>query len=233
MPGAPALPALTVTRAGPVCAGFPSPAEDYAEGPLDLSRLLAPAGARPVFHSIPQADGTTLAHVLDRTLTPRPGDLALVRADGVTRLVRVARGAGGRPVLLGPGGRPLRTARAECAGVATWRLRGFRGGEPGRDGAGLSTQGHATFLFRVKGESMRQAGIDDGDLLLVDRAERPGHGDVVVAVSDGARSVKRLLVEGGRALLAFENAGYPEPMPFQPETVLFGVVAWGLRRLRA
>ncbi len=43
----------------------------------------------------------------------------------------------------------------------------------------------ATYLMRVRGASMREAGIDDGDVVLVDRAVKPCHGHVVVAVVDG------------------------------------------------
>ena len=45
----------------------------------------------------------------------------------------------------------------------------------------------ATFLLRVRGESMRDAGIFDNDVVLVDRAIRPHSGHVVVAVVDGVR----------------------------------------------
>ena len=47
----------------------------------------------------------------------------------------------------------------------------------------------ATFLMRVRGPSMREAGIDDGDVVLVDRAIRASHGHVVVAVVDGEFTV--------------------------------------------
>ena len=50
----------------------------------------------------------------------------------------------------------------------------------------------STFLFRVEGESMKDAGINDGDLLNVDRAKSPLHGKIVVAVVGGEMTVKRL-----------------------------------------
>src|SRR6218665_320572 len=40
----------------------------------------------------------------------------------------------------------------------------------------------ATFMMKVRGASMQQAGIDDGDVVLVDRAVKASHGHVVVAV---------------------------------------------------
>ncbi|HBA6946298.1 TPA: DUF4113 domain-containing protein [Escherichia coli] len=39
----------------------------------------------------------------------------------------------------------------------------------------------ATFFLRASGESMNQAGVQNGDLLIVDRAEKPQHGDIVIA----------------------------------------------------
>lgn len=43
----------------------------------------------------------------------------------------------------------------------------------------------ATFFLRASGESMNQAGVQNGDLLVVDRAEKPQHGDIVIAEIDG------------------------------------------------
>jgi len=50
----------------------------------------------------------------------------------------------------------------------------------------------ATYFVRVQGDSMIGAGIEDGDLLIVDRALEPKHGDIVVAGFFGELTVKRL-----------------------------------------
>ena len=50
----------------------------------------------------------------------------------------------------------------------------------------------ATFMMRVDGDSMRDAGILDGDLLVVDRAAKPVNGSVVVVAVNGEYTVKRL-----------------------------------------
>jgi DNA polymerase V len=50
----------------------------------------------------------------------------------------------------------------------------------------------ATYFVRVQGDSMIGAGIEDGDLLIVDRAIEPKHGDIVVAGFFGELTVKRL-----------------------------------------
>lgn len=56
----------------------------------------------------------------------------------------------------------------------------------------LITHPQATFLLRVRGDSMRDIGIDDGDTLVVDRALTVQHGSIVVAVLDGDFTVKQL-----------------------------------------
>lgn len=67
----------------------------------------------------------------------------------------------------------------------------------------------ATFFVRVQGDSMTGAGIQDGDLLIVDRALEAKHKSVVVAVVGGEFTVKRIRKQGGRVWLMPENADYP------------------------
>lgn len=56
----------------------------------------------------------------------------------------------------------------------------------------LITHPQATFLQRVSGHSMRDAGIFDNDILVIDRAIKPRHKMIVVAVVDGEFTVKQL-----------------------------------------
>ena len=56
----------------------------------------------------------------------------------------------------------------------------------------------ATFFVRVQGDSMIGAGINDGDLLVVDRSLRPASGDVIIASVDGDFTVKTLRVGSNR-----------------------------------
>ncbi|MCZ7649295.1 MAG: translesion error-prone DNA polymerase V autoproteolytic subunit [Planctomycetota bacterium] len=67
----------------------------------------------------------------------------------------------------------------------------------------------ATFIVRASGDSMRDAGIHDGDLLIVDRSLSPRNGSIVVACVDGELTVKRLQKCGGRPYLTPENPAYP------------------------
>ena len=54
----------------------------------------------------------------------------------------------------------------------------------------------STYLIRVQGDSMIDAGIFDGDLLVVDRSIEPSTGDIVIAVVNGEFTVKRLYQNG-------------------------------------
>lgn len=86
----------------------------------------------------------------------------------------------------------------------------------------------ATFMLRVRGASMREAGIDDGDVILVDRALPARHDQVVVAVIDnGDFTVKRLHQRrrGGPLKLCAANPTYPDIVPGPEQTVeIWGVV---------
>jgi DNA polymerase V len=67
----------------------------------------------------------------------------------------------------------------------------------------------STFFLRVSGDSMIEAGIQHGDLLVVDRSLEPRPGLIVVAVLDGAFTLKRLVRHHGRLRLEAANSAYP------------------------
>lgn len=82
-----------------------------------------------------------------------------------------------------------------------------------------------TFLVKVKGDSMIDAGIHDGDMLVVDRSLEARAGKVVVAVLDGELTVKRLERENGRVRLLPENPAYaPIEVPETANFLIWGVV---------
>lgn len=68
----------------------------------------------------------------------------------------------------------------------------------------------ARFIVRVSGESMREAGISDGDELIVDRSMQPQDSSVVVAVLDGELTVKRLRITTSGVVLQADNAQHPD-----------------------
>lgn len=67
----------------------------------------------------------------------------------------------------------------------------------------------STFLLRVKGDSMIEAGIHEGDLVVVERGKEPRVGDIVVGILDGEFTLKRLVKENGKFALKAENSRYP------------------------
>ena len=82
----------------------------------------------------------------------------------------------------------------------------------------------ATFYVRIQGDSMRDAGILDGSVVLVDKAIKPAHGHIVIAVLDGEFTCKRLHLQGGLRLLP-ENPAYPAIVPREGQSVdVWGVV---------
>lgn len=91
----------------------------------------------------------------------------------------------------------------------------------------------ATFYVRVKGHSMAGAGILDGDIIAVDRALEPRHGDVVLAVIDGELTVKELDTQGEAVRLLPRNPDFA-PIEFRTgqELTIWGVVKGVVRKLR-
>ena len=87
-----------------------------------------------------------------------------------------------------------------------------------------------TFLLRVKGESMRDAGILDGDFVLVERDTEPKIRDIVVGILDGAFTLKRLAKEKGKFFLHAENPDYPDLHALE-ELQVAGVVRGVVRKL--
>lgn len=97
----------------------------------------------------------------------------------------------------------------------------------------LVTHPQATFLLRLRGDSMREAGLFDGDLLVVDRALKPAHQDVVVAVVDGEFTCKSLWLKFGHMKLVAANPTFPEIVPKDGQTVeIWGGVTASIKRLR-
>ena len=82
-----------------------------------------------------------------------------------------------------------------------------------------------TFFVRVQGESMLNAGIHDGDLLIVDRAKPIRNNAIVVAYLNGDCTVKRIRKENEMLLLVPENPEFsPIPVTADMQFDVFGVV---------
>lgn len=91
----------------------------------------------------------------------------------------------------------------------------------------------ATFLLRVRGESMKGAGIFDNGVVLVDRAIHPRTGHVVIAMVDGEFVCKTLWQRAGRMKLKAANETYPDINPADGQTVeIWGVVVAAIKEFR-
>lgn len=66
----------------------------------------------------------------------------------------------------------------------------------------------STFIIKVSGDSMKEAGIFDGDMLVVDKSKKHTNGSIVIACVNGEFTVKRYIEKGGRVLLQPENEQY-------------------------
>lgn len=86
----------------------------------------------------------------------------------------------------------------------------------------------STYMLEVQGESMKDAGILEGDLVLVERGRTPRRGDIVLALVDHEYTLKYLDMEKGRPVLVPANRAfkkiYPDPNSLKIEAVLKAVV---------
>ena len=84
---------------------------------------------------------------------------------------------------------------------------------------------YATFYGRVSGDSMIGAGLDDGDLLVIDKSLEPRDGKIAVCFVDGEFTVKRIKIEADAIWLMPENNKYkPLKVTEDNEFVIWGMV---------
>lgn len=88
----------------------------------------------------------------------------------------------------------------------------------------------ATFYGRVKGESMKEAGINDGSLLVIDRSIEPRDGKIAVCYIDGEFTVKKIKIEKGECWLMPANDKY-KPIKITPENnfLIWGIVTYTIQ----
>ncbi len=84
------------------------------------------------------------------------------------------------------------------------------------------------FMLRVKGDSMIEAGINDGDLVVVRKQEEADHGDIVAALLEDEATVKTLVRQNGQTILRPENAALA-PIEVTGESRILGKVVGLLR----
>ncbi len=88
----------------------------------------------------------------------------------------------------------------------------------------------STFYIKVCGNSMTDAGIDNNDILVVDRSLEPGNGKIAICFIDGEFTVKRLKTEKEALYLMPENKAYnPIKVTTENQFAIWGVVTYVIK----
>lgn len=88
----------------------------------------------------------------------------------------------------------------------------------------------STFFAKVKGHSMKDAGIFDGDLLVIDKSLDPQDGKIAICQIDGEFTVKRIKIEGNVVWLVAENEDYkPIKVTEENELMIWGIVVFSIK----
>lgn len=90
----------------------------------------------------------------------------------------------------------------------------------------------ATFYAKVSGDSMINAGLDDGDLLVIDRSLNPENGKIAICLVDGEFTVKRLKRDKNKFYLMPENKKY-KPIEISEENrlTIWGIVEYVIKKV--
>jgi DNA polymerase V len=97
----------------------------------------------------------------------------------------------------------------------------------------LITHPKSTYVLGVRGTSMIEAGIHEGDLLVINRALKPKHNNIVVASMDGEYTVKYLHLLKGRVRLKPANPTFPDIVPREDQSLeIWGVVTASIKRFK-
>jgi DNA polymerase V len=83
----------------------------------------------------------------------------------------------------------------------------------------------ATFYGRVKGDSMRDIGIEDGDLVVIDRSIEPANGKIAICYIDGEFTIKKIMFDNNCCWLLPANENYePIKVTKENEFIIWGIV---------
>ena len=90
----------------------------------------------------------------------------------------------------------------------------------------------ATFYARVSGDSMIGAGLDDGDLLVINRSLNPENGKIAVCLVDGEFTVKRIKKQKDKLYLIPENKKYKRiEIKEESELIIWGIVEYVIKKV--
>ena len=90
----------------------------------------------------------------------------------------------------------------------------------------------ATFYAKASGNSMIGAGIDDGDILVIDRSLEPHNNKIAICFIDGEFTVKRIKIENEDVFLMPENKNYkPIKISEGNELIIWGIVTYVIKKV--
>ncbi|MCG7387388.1 translesion error-prone DNA polymerase V autoproteolytic subunit [Pantoea sp. ACRSB] len=87
----------------------------------------------------------------------------------------------------------------------------------------------ATYFLRVSGDSMIEAGIGEGDMIVVDSSLTAKHGDIIVAAIDGEFTIKQLRIHPSISLMPANSKHSPIPINTPEGLQVFGVVTYVIK----
>jgi repressor LexA len=99
------------------------------------------------------------------------------------------------------------------AGMATLAEQNIEGHMALDQGSVNTSRSNRTFALRVRGDSMIDAHILDGDVVILEDRQTAENGDTVAALIDGETTLKRYVMERGRPYLKAENPRFPNLIP--------------------
>ena len=91
---------------------------------------------------------------------------------------------------------------------------------------------HTTFYAKANGQSMKGAGIDDGDIMVIDRSIEPRNNKIAVCLIDGEFTVKRIKKTKEELLLMPENNDFqPIKINENNQLVIWGIVTYVIKKV--
>jgi len=90
----------------------------------------------------------------------------------------------------------------------------------------------STFYAKVSGDSMKDAGLNDGDILVIDRSEELKNNKIAVCYLNGDFTVKRVKIEKKAVYLIPENKKYkPIKVTEENELIVWGIVTYVIKKV--
>lgn len=91
---------------------------------------------------------------------------------------------------------------------------------------------NTTFFARIRGDSMSGIGINEGDIVVVDKSLEPENNKIAVCYVDGEFTIKRIKIQGTKLFLIAENAKYqPIEITEDNDFIIWGIVTYIIKKI--